>query len=335
MSQNCNVCSKDVASDCIVCKRCNNAFHPACVNVTPNDVAYLNDSQEVWCCGDCGKRRVLRSNSTSSSSSKSRGNNDPLTVEHFNRLMASIQVISSDIMEIKMVQQKVQSNLSQVNDILASHSATIDKHSELIAKCQSDLHGQTTAVSGCCTAVDGLQASYDRVSKQVEDLQTLIKSQPSTSGDCHPVTTKSQVTSPDTDEKIRKAHNLIIYGLPEGQEDATLVGKLVDAISSNSSRAILSVSRIRQAKKKTDKPRLVRVTFNNIILPKTLLRNKAVLLSTDFKNVLIKDDKTLIELQLLESLRKQLKARQDAGESDLTIKYVRGQPTIISCPPKN
>lgn len=329
----CKICSQGVSSDSVECGKCSREFHLACVNIRPDDVSYLNESHESWSCGDCGKRRILRSNSASSSS-KPRGLNEPLTVEHFNKIMSSIQAVSADIVEIKTTQLKLQTELAQVNSVLVEHSGIISTHSRLVAKCQADLESQSVVVTGCRAAVDDLRISYDSVSKQVEEVHKLLSSRSSSGGQPIP-SSSANLPGTDSDEKIRNAHNLLIYSLPEGPDDETRVKAVTDLIVPNSSQSILTVSRIRSSVKHADKPRIIRVTFNNLILPKALLRNKAALLSSPFGNVTLRDDKTQRELRLLDSLRRQLKTRQDAGELNLTIKYVRGQPAIVSIPPKN
>lgn len=287
-------------------------------------------------------RRVLRTNSTSSSSThstvKSRGQAEPLTVVHFNQLMQSIQAMSLDISEIKTTQNSIRMELHEVNAKLAEHSEAISGHSNSIAECRSELTNHSHAISGCQSALESLKTSYSLLVERVGHIETLPPPSPS-SGDqetvresTYPATTLSAA---DADEKLERSHNLIIYALPESTDDGNHVKALMDTILPHSSQAILSISRIGSADRHPGKPRLLRVTFNNIITPKTLLRNKSALLSSDFKNIIIRDDKTLRELRLLDNLRKQLRVRQAAGEKNITIKYVRGQPTIVQTSSKN
>lgn len=341
MSQSCNVCSREVTGpESITCGRCSLIYHPGCVNVRMSDLAYLNDSQEAWTCSDCGKKRVLRSNSTSSTSSgRSRVNAEALTIEHFNKLMSSIQALSSDIADVKTTQRNIQSELSHVNAQLTKHSESIEINTDSIARCRSDLDGRFAVVSGCQADLDDLKNSYRQVIEQVGQLQVQIQASQSTStnaevpsGSAHPSVGQVPV---DASEKLRKAHNLIVYALPETPNDEARVREIVDAIIPNSSQAILSVTRIGSSSKHPNKPRLVKVTFSNIIVPKNLLRNKSALITSTFGSISIRDDKTLHELRLLETLRKQLRDRQAAGEKDVTIKYVRGQPSIVKCSSKN
>ncbi|WP_219823849.1 hypothetical protein, partial [Enterobacter cloacae complex sp. CH23B] len=48
------------------------------------------------------------------------------------------------------------------------------------------------------------------------------------------------------------------------------------------------------------------------------------------KKLYIKDDSTLKQREYLSKLRDELNSRLDRGEKDLTIKFIKGIPSIIS-----
>lgn len=104
---------------------------------------------------------------------------------------------------------------------------------------------------------------------------------------------------------------------------------MVPAASQNT----LSVSRIGPSN--DNRPRLIKVVFNNVLLPKMILRNKLLLRSSAYSHVVVQDDKPPEEIQLLKTLRETLRARRAAGEHSLTIKYLRGTPSIVDSGPKN
>lgn len=47
-------------------------------------------------------------------------------------------------------------------------------------------------------------------------------------------------------------------------------------------------------------------------------------------NIKISDDKTPSQREYLNNVRLALKRRIDAGEQDLTIRYIKGVPTIVT-----
>lgn len=344
MPENCSICSKPISPeiDAVKCTRCPEVQHAQCVNLKPNDVAYLNDSGDPWICGQCSQKpgRNLRSNSTSSASSKTRSGKEPATAEQVNRLMSSLQTVSKDIAEIKMTQQAIQTELHMINTTLMEHSRIIGDHSAAIARCQADLEDQSSAVAGCRTLLDDLSDSHRRISDRMKSLESGLLTLQSTSVGADNAEAGSSPSSTrlppiDSLDEVKRCHNLIIAALPESSNDDQQVRKIVDIISPASSQAILATSRLGSSNSQSRNPRLIKVTFSNIITPRIILRNKASLLDSEFKKVSVRDDKSPREIRLLEELRRQLKSRQLAGERDLTIKYVKGTPTIVSRPTKN
>lgn len=110
-----------------------------------------------------------------------------------------------------------------------------------------------------------------------------------------------QATLDETFLKLQRSHNLIFSAVPESPDDNGMLKKIIDVIDSSSSQTILSISRINSKNSASGRPRLVKVTFNNIVTPRTLLRNKAALLTTEFKRISLRDDKTPHELRALET----------------------------------
>jgi hypothetical protein len=66
------------------------------------------------------------------------------------------------------------------------------------------------------------------------------------------------------------------------------------------------------------------------MIAKEVLRNKNKLINSDLpRSISISDDKTSKQLEYLKNLRTELQLRRDNGEDNITIKYVKGIPSII------
>lgn len=343
MSSVCSTCELAVSLDAdrVKCQKCSQTHHASCVNITANDIAYLSESSESWTCSECSKKRVLRSNSTSSrGSGKTRGVNEPLTVEHFNKLLSSIQSVAADVSAIKVAQQDIRSELLRVNSVLNEHSKVISDHSTAIARHQADFNQQSSDISECLSSLENLNVSHRSISNRVNELEsrvdsTLLSGNPNaTTGACVGSSYTCALAN-EALEKLKRSYNLIIGALPESGDDDRQVRSLVNVIDPSYSQSVMSVSRIGSTSTSSRRPRLVKVMFNNVVTPKDILRNKTRLQTSEFRNVSVRDDKTPGEFRLLENLREQLKSRQDAGEVDIGIKYVKGVPAIVHRPSKN
>lgn len=142
-------------------------------------------------------------------------------------------------------------------------------------------------------------------------------------------------------ERVRRSQNIILSGVPETPEasngppnDARIVGEILSIVNRNSAfdHNPLHIQRLG---KPSDKPRLIKVVLSNSHVAKNILKSKNALAGTRFKNVRIQDDKTPKQIEFLNTVRTELKERLDAGETDLTIKYKNGIPTIIEAGIKN
>lgn len=143
-------------------------------------------------------------------------------------------------------------------------------------------------------------------------------------------------------ERIKRSHNLIFKSIPESgggvperiNHDEQYVCNVLSSILED--EPILRPQKvIRIGRRSANRPRPLKAVFSNSATCKRVLRSKNRLAGTQFRNVSIQDDRTPAQLAHLQELRNELKRRMDAGEVNITIKYVRGIPTIVSNEPKN
>lgn len=338
MADVCSICNKQIlgATESVICCKCSQPCHIVCANLTADDVAYLKEVKEYWICQGCsrGPGRQLRSNSASSSnSSKQRPNSTPVTSEQFSRLMSSIESIASDVSSIKSRQDSIFTELKKINLTLGEHARVIDEHSSAIDRCEAGLKDQLSTTAKCEIQLNQLSTAQDRITEQfrlIRDEWSKTQAETSSLGTINNSGSSAfGVYTGEALEKFKRSHNLIIGSLPESERDDQIVRTLLTAVDPMSSQFILSVGRIGSKNGSSGRPRLLKVMFGNIVTPKNILRNKSVLLSTEHRSVTIRDDMTPGETRFLNSLREQLKSRIAEGETNITIKYVKGAPAIV------
>lgn len=139
-------------------------------------------------------------------------------------------------------------------------------------------------------------------------------------------------------ERAERNKNIIIVGIPEQhgrnfeerrELDTTLSVNVVNAMYPTCPKPerVLRVGKYDPAKN-----RPIKVCYNSHETVKNILRNK-----TSFKdeNIKIYSDQTPNQKKYLMDLQNQLKLRQEKGEENITIKYIRGVPKIITQQSKN
>lgn len=146
-------------------------------------------------------------------------------------------------------------------------------------------------------------------------------------------------------ERIKRANNVVIHNLPEPllansstsqpTSDFDRVCELTRQIQGGQNIVPTSVKRV--GKEKNGRPRIIIAKFDSPETARKVLRNKDRIKQSrrEFSSISITDDKTLAQQDYLQKLRSELKRRTDSGESDLTIKYVKGVPSIITNNSKN
>lgn len=131
-------------------------------------------------------------------------------------------------------------------------------------------------------------------------------------------------------DRCEREKNIIIVGIPEINERNTHSRQNYDnaeamkIITSLYENCLKPIKTIRLGKYIPNKSRPLKVCFDNIDVPKYLLRNKKKLQD----NIQIYADQTPSQKQYLQTLKEELNKRIENGESDLVIKYIKGLPTI-------
>lgn len=172
------------------------------------------------------------------------------------------------------------------------------------------------------TKFQDLNARFDAVSSQLQSV---------------PVSAESfEEAVVEAAERVNRSHNVLFHSIPELDgntedriaHDSRVVEGILSGIVVNGPRPV-PVKVVRLGKRTANKARILRATFSHPAVARDVLKNKNKLAGTGYKNITLKDDKTPKQMEYLTNLRNELKRRTDAGEPNLTIKYVKGIPSII------
>lgn len=132
-------------------------------------------------------------------------------------------------------------------------------------------------------------------------------------------------------DRCEREKNVIIVGISETinansnarqKYDYEEVTKLITTFTADIPNPIKCM---RLGKYVPNKCRPIKVCFANTDAPKYLLRNKNKLP----ENIQIYSDQTPTQKKILQSIKEELNTRIESGEKDLTLKYIKGIPTIV------
>ena len=186
-------------------------------------------------------------------------------------------------------------------------------------RCNSNL----TAFNEIKELINSMKSSLEQRISKFEN--ALLVANNSTSN-------REEIIQESVDRMLRSS-NLILANVAEKSDvrDEDVVNDILEKIDSAVVVSPENVTRI--GRKINDRPRLIKIKLKNAETVKVVLRKKSKLQNTEFSHVHIFDDKTTSQRQYLKDLRNELHTRTDNGEANLTIKYVKGLPHILSRQP--
>ena len=132
-------------------------------------------------------------------------------------------------------------------------------------------------------------------------------------------------------ERTLRVSNIIVANVPENPQisDVDIANDILECIDPS---AVVSPEHImRIGKPAGNKPRLLKLKFRNPETARMVLRKKAVLKSSRYSNVSIRDDKTPKQMSYLKQLQGELHRKNNDGQK-FTIKYIHGIPQITEIP---
>lgn len=279
-----------------------------------------------WICSYCKKEgRSLRSGSVSSPSqhlnkpvstlNSQSSSASSLSGDQFAAIMAKLNEMSLDMSTIKSTQLAIQSDLSECKSVLKEHSEDLRRHESLLDEHSNSIIKHETDIKACTSKMRSLEESNEQLSVAIDNASTKIS--------------EIEIQPAEMLERLRRSHNILIRGIPEASpaDDEASVSQVLDRVNPDANSQRTSISRIGVST--NNRPRILKVSFNNPLIVTRILKDRRVIASVrDWRKYSITDDKTPLQVKELNDLRAELKHRIDAGESNINIKYISGKPTI-------
>lgn len=223
--------------------------------------------------------------------------------------------------------QTINQNISSINSQLAEIKLT----TESLVLENNILKTEIAQLKSSKTTTDEKIKVMESDLKQLKSISEILP--PSQTS----ITTHGDIVT-EVQERLARDKNIIITGIPEinstnveerREHDRTEVMKITESFFPGEPTPKVT-NLFRLGKYKADTSRPVKVCFENPQIVKVMLRKK-----TQNDNIKIYSDQTKCQKEYLNNLREELKKRTDDGETDLTIKYIKGVPKIIKETAKN
>ena len=250
----------------------------------------------------------------------------------------------------------IRNELSRITSLLEnyadSNAQLMSKMNESIAEVKKDITDLKMDIKHFNNTTTQILQVQSKINDQIKELQAKvthgenkIKTIADTVNKIDPKTSETRVNRLQANENImreiqerkKRECNIIMVGVAEPAGDnikeryineESEVIKIITSLKNDISKP---EKFFRLGKYNPEKPRKLKVCFANPEQTTYLLRNKDKLPA----NVKFFSDQTPTQYKYLTYVKDELKRRTANGETNLTIKYIQGTPTIINKESKN
>lgn len=236
------------------------------------------------------------------------------------------------------------------NDIFASIEKLSKTQSDNMSQIRQDLSDLRTDLSSINQRADKLTTEQQQLKsdltqlasksditeqklKQIETQMSSLKTEPTSMF-------KQEELLHEMRERHDRQKNIIIAGVLELEDsnkanqenlEKQQIQKLLKPIYGDSNCPNITKC-LRLGKYNASKNRLIKITLESQEIAQHILRNKDKITKSEIK---IFSDQTPNQQKYLKELRTELQHRQENGETNISIKYSKGLPKIVSIPSKN
>lgn len=300
----CSICTLAIkrGHSNLTCKNCKYFFHPECVSLKKEDADFLTTANKPWTCQNCVKSmEILQQQSDLSSSEFAPSLND----NDFH---------STELKHILTCLDQVRTEQSKLFDLVNNQSKKLDllvSKFTRVLKELSELKEENKI----------LRNNVDSLADRVVSLET--KQLNSVSND--------DAFSEFIDRQSR-SKNIVLFNVREtidnnvNNSDISTVNLILRNLGVDIKPVI-----VQRLGKPNVNCRPIKVTLPSISdVYKILGSTRKLKFDHTFSDIKITSDKTLKQRQHFKDLRIQLNNRLTNGEKDLTIKYIKGCPSIVS-----
>lgn len=224
--------------------------------------------------------------------------------------------------------------LDNIWSLLSSIDLKVNTYDSGLKDINNKLSNLDSTVNGIKKSLNKISLDLTQVKKENENLTSelqLLRQRISNLEQSN-----SSIPLPDFDivkeshDRLSKENNLIIFNVSDNiSEETSDTINLTNEIFQELSSPIL-VSRAKRIGTPGNRPRPILIQLNSRYDVFSILRIKSkIRSSTRWKNISISMDMTEIQRNNMKSLRSQLKAKRDSGDTSWFIKYISGIPKLL------
>ena len=196
---------------------------------------------------------------------------------------------------------------------------------ERVEDISNKLNTKFTAVDA---RIDDLSERYSLLEESVASIRSSIDGSATTL----PALSDGMILH-ELEERQRRSSNLVFLNIPESPEgqqpdDTQIISTLLGPLSVDTSHLRVRRLGVRSGELDSARGRLLLAVLGTSAVALRVLKNRRLLRHNGVQ-VRVRRDETPMQKQQFIDAKKSLEARTKAGERDLTIKYVGGQPTVI------
>lgn len=217
------------------------------------------------------------------------------------------------------MEQKLDTLVASINDLKASQNKLINSVNEKFNRFGKKIDDLLERVSTLTTDNEALKAQVTTLQNKVQILEH------------DKVAFENKFISEFIDRNSR-IHNIILFNLPEKSDSTNYEKNSVNEIMNAMGLNIIPTKYIRLGKI-SDKCRPLKLTLPNPSDVFSILRLQYKLktsLDSNLTNLRFSSDRTTFQREQMANLRKELASRRENGEQNLIIKYIKGEPKIVS-----
>lgn len=277
----------------ISCTTCKNLYHCDCVSLKQEDIDYLANSDKSWSCQNCLKKTKKLSTQSDST--------PKLTAQ------SDFKLIISQLDALRIEQSKLTSLFKVQSEKFDSLESKFTEVFSQLTSIKEENRALRNDLNSLVKRVDAIETNNSKYISNEEALS-------------------------DFSDRQTRSKNIIIFNVRESintaidESDSVTVNRIFEKIGID-----IRPITLHRLGKLGDKIRPIKIMLQSasevfkILSLSRLLKNDQI-----FNEVRITSDRTPKQRIYLQNLRKQLSERISNGEQNLTIKFVNGQPSIIS-----
>lgn len=292
----CRMSIKRGQNDSITCSSCSKLYHLICVSLKQDDIDYLNSLNKSWSCATCAKKFK---------NSISVAGNSTQPLSSLSSTEPDLKLIISHLDNLRVEQTKLIDLVNVQNEKLDS----FDKKFQEVFSQLSSIKNENSVLRNDLAAIKNRVDLLESAAPKSNDNQDMFA---------------------EFIDRQNRSKNIIVFNVHEQSShniisDTDSITRIFDKLGTD-----IKPIKVSRLGKPNNKSRPLKIELQASEVFKILGLSRNLKSDQNFKDIRLTSDKTPYQREFLRDLRNQLSLRTSNGEPNLTIKYYKGLPTIVS-----